>query len=301
MGLPSPAPGIRPQGGLRPSDCPESLVVDGPHVPLALIPPSLTARPHEGKTERITAAGDGQPRARGGDVSGHNVVLLLFRSLGETGCFIFLPWDTSSAFRGPALTWGLVCSPIPSSSGPYPFPSFCDTEIHFQGSEVTACQDVLIPLNLGSSVSQGVSGGPRGRKNQLSSRIYLICRWREIPGHSQTSANGFYWATAEVFKGFFNTTLEERGWKGEYKTRFALWWSLHPGRGWAFHSVAQEGLLHADGCLALFLPWISFILFKDVRIRWRVTPAPPLPFPSCTAQKSGFLKQAQVFHQVMHP
>ena len=298
MGSPSPAPGIGPHGGLRPSDC-------------------LPREPGRGRATRASApdssilhgtatrgedGADNRSRRWPAPSPWRGCLRSVFSSgcSGKPGALSSFP-GTHHQPSEELLLRG-ACFALPSHlPRSLPLPSFCDAEIHFQGSEVTACQDVLIPPNLGSSVSQGVSGGPRGKESPLSSRICLICRWWEIPGHSQTSANGFYWATAEVFKGFFNMTLEERGWKGECKTRFALWWSPHPGRGWAFHSVAQEGLLHADGCLALFLPWISFILFKHVRIRWRVTPAPPLPFPSCTAQKSGFLKQAQVFHQVMHP
>lgn len=143
-------------------------------------------------TELMTQEETASPEPLGELVSGHSVVLRLSRSLGKPGCFISLPGGISPAFRGPPPSVrGLVCSRIPSSSGPYPFPSFCDAEIPFQDFEVTACQDVMIPLNLGSSVSRSVSGGPRGKKIHLSSHVYPICMWRKIRGHSQTSANGF--------------------------------------------------------------------------------------------------------------
>ena len=74
-------------------------------------------------TELMTQEETASPEPLKELVSGYTVVLGLSRSLGKTGCFIALPGVTSPAFRGPPLyVRDLVCSLIPSSSGPYPLP-----------------------------------------------------------------------------------------------------------------------------------------------------------------------------------
>lgn len=91
---------------------------------------------------------------------------------GKPGCFISLPGGTSPAFRGPPPSvrgFGLLSDPI--LFGSLPLPSFCDAEIPFQDFEVTACQGVMIPLNLGPPVSRSVSGGPRGKNPPLQPRL----------------------------------------------------------------------------------------------------------------------------------